>query len=66
MDPASLVSAMMGAQVGRAQIAVAAKIMRMNADQDQAVAGLLEAAQKNADALVKAAQGIGTQLDISV
>ena len=36
------------------------------ADQDQAVAGLLEAAQKNATALANAAAGIGTQLDISV
>jgi len=66
MDMDALASAFVGAQMGRVQLAAAAKLMRMNADQDAAVAGLIEAAQKNADRLAKAAAGIGTQLDITV
>ncbi len=66
MDPASLASAFIGAQTGQLQMAVAAKILRMNADQDAAVAKMIEAAQQSADRLANVAAGVGQSLDISV
>jgi hypothetical protein len=66
MDPASLVSGLMAAQTGRVQLAVAARLMRMNADMENSVAQLLDAAQANGAKLAQAALGIGTQLDITV
>ncbi|HWP25800.1 MAG TPA: hypothetical protein VNL39_05605 [Xanthobacteraceae bacterium] len=66
MDIASLASAIMVAHVGRAQLAVAAKLARMDADQARAVASLLEAAEANFDRLANVASGLGTQLDITV
>jgi hypothetical protein len=66
MDIASIASAFIGAQAGQAQLAVAAKILQMNAEQGTAVTKLLEAAQANIDNLANVAAGIGTNLDISV
>jgi hypothetical protein len=66
MDIASLATAMMAAHAGRAQLAVAAKLARMDADQARAVAGLLEAAKANFDRLANVASGLGTQLDLTV
>jgi hypothetical protein len=65
MDIASIASAFIGAQAGQAQLAVAAKILKMNADQGAAVAQLLEAAQANINNLANVAAGVGTSLDIS-
>lgn len=64
MDPASLATAAASASTAKVQMAVAQKIMKMNADQGQAVAGLLEAAASNMKAMV--ANGVGGALDISV
>lgn len=65
MDTTSLVTAMLGAQTGMLQLAVAARLARMNADQGASVAKLIDAAQQNASSLANVAGGIGTNLDVS-
>ncbi len=65
VDTTSLVTAMLGAQTGMLQLAVAARLARMNADQGASVAKLIDAAQQNASSLANVAGGIGTNLDVS-
>ena len=65
MDAVSLVSALIGAQTGMMQLAVAARLARMNADQGSAIAQLVDAAQQSIDPLANVAAGIGTSLDVS-
>jgi hypothetical protein len=64
MDVAALATAFAGSQTAQLQIAVAAKMMKMNAEAQGAVVQILEAAQENMKALVAA--GMGGNLDISV
>lgn len=66
MDPTSLVSAMAGAQMGSVQMALAAKMLKMNADSQGAIAQVLDAAQQNLSQLANVAAGVGQNLDISV
>ncbi|MGD9847193.1 MAG: hypothetical protein AB7O60_11885 [Variibacter sp.] len=66
MDVGALASAFVGAKTAQVQLAVAAKMMRMNADSQAAVAQLLESAQQNGAQLAAAANGLGANLDISV
>ena len=66
MDIGSIAAAFVAQQAGQAQLAVAAKILRMNADSAASVAKLLEAAQQNLNQLANVASGVGTSLDISV
>jgi hypothetical protein len=66
MDSADLASAFVAAQAGQTQLAVAAKMLRMNADAAQSVVQLLEAGQANIDKLANVASGIGGNLDVSV
>jgi hypothetical protein len=61
-----LVSGLVGAQTARLQMAVAAKMIAMNASADQSVVQLIDAAQQNAKSLANVAAGIGGNLDISV
>jgi hypothetical protein len=65
MDPTSLITALMGAQTGLVQLAVAARLERMNADQGSSVAKLIDAAQQSFDPLANVAAGLGTNLDVS-
>jgi len=65
MDPTSLAAAFIGAQNGSVQATLAAKMLRMNADAEQAVADLLAAAQQNLERLANVAAGVGGNLDIS-
>jgi len=65
MNDAALASAFIAARVGQVQLAVAAKMLRMNADAAQSVATLIDAAQQNMDRLANVAAGIGTNLDVS-
>jgi hypothetical protein len=65
MDTAALAAALVGAQAGSTQSVLAAKMLRMNADAEQAVAALLEAASQNLNRLANVAAGIGGSLDIS-
>lgn len=66
MDAASLAAAFVAARAGQVQLAVAAKMMRMNADSAQSVVALLEAGLANIDRLANVAAGIGGNLDVSV
>jgi hypothetical protein len=66
MDAADLAAAFVAARAGQAQLAVAAKMLRMNADNAQSVVQLLEAGQANIDRLANVAAGIGGNLDVSV
>jgi len=66
MDVASLAAAMIGAQVGKVQLAVAAKMLRMNAQAENSVVQLIDAAQQNLNDLTNVAAGIGTNIDITV
>jgi hypothetical protein len=65
MDEVALASAFIGATIGQAQLAVAAKLMRMNADAAQSAVKLIDAAQQNIDRLANVAAGIGGNLDVS-
>ena len=66
MDSADLASSFVAARAGQTQLAVAAKMLRMNAESAQAVVQLLEAGQANIDKLANVASGIGGNLDVSV
>ena len=66
MDVSSLAATMVGAQLGRAQFAMAAKMMKMNTDSAASIIQVIEAAQQNLDKLADAAAGLGQNLDISV
>ena len=62
----SLISAFIGAQVGEMQLAVAARLARMNApDMVSSVSQLVDAADQSANSLANVAAGIGTNLDVS-
>lgn len=63
---AALVSAFVGAQTAQLQMAVAAKMMRMNADAAASIVKVIEAAQDNMQQLANVASGVGGNLDISV
>ena len=63
MDVTAVASAMAGAQLGRAQLAMAAKMMKMNADNAASIIQVIEAAQQN---LGQLADGVGQNLDITV
>jgi hypothetical protein len=66
MDIASIAAAFVAAQASQLQTAMAAKMLRMNADASANAAKLLDAAQQNFDRLANVATGIGASLDISV
>ena len=57
---------MPGASAASAQMALAAKMMRMNADAEASVAKLVDAAQQNLQQIVNAAAGLGQSLDITI
>jgi hypothetical protein len=66
MDTTGLLTALMGAQTGMLQFAVAARLARMNnADDGASIVKLIDAAQQSATPLANAAAGIGTNLDVS-
>jgi hypothetical protein len=66
MDPASLAAALVGAQMSNVQMAMSAKMLRMNADSAASVAQMIDSAQQNVTNLANVAAGIGQNLDISV
>lgn len=57
---------MTGAQVGSARLALATKMVRMNADAQDAIAQVIDAGAQNAQRLSAAAAGVGQNVDISV
>jgi hypothetical protein len=66
MDVAALASALAGAQLGQVQLALAARMLRMNADMEASVAKLVESGQQNLDRLANVAAGVGGNLDMTV
>ena len=65
MDVGSIAAAFVAMQAGQLQEAVAAKMLRMNADASNGVAKLLDAANQNFNRLANVASGIGGNLDIT-
>jgi hypothetical protein len=66
MDVAAIAAAAVAAKAAEMQMAVAAKMLRMNADAASQVVNLIEAAQQNLDKLADVPAGIGQNLDLSV
>jgi hypothetical protein len=66
MNPTSLAAAMTGAQSAGVQMALAAKMLKMNADAQGAIARVLDAAQQNMQQFANSAAGVGQNVDISV
>jgi hypothetical protein len=66
MDIASIAAAFVACQASQLQTAMAAKMLRMNADSAADVAKLLQSAQQNFARLANVASGIGGNLDMSV
>jgi hypothetical protein len=65
MDPTSLAAALAGAQMSQVQMAIAAKMLRMNADNAASIVQVLDAAQKNIQSLANVAAGVGQNLNIT-
>jgi len=65
MDPASIAAALAGSQMANVQMAIAAKMLRMNADAAGAIVKVLENAQQNLASLANVADGVGQNLNIS-
>ena len=65
MDPASLATAVVGAQMSQVQLAIAAKMMRMNADSAASVVQIIGAAQQNMQSLANVAAGVGQNVNIT-
>ena len=61
----SLVTAIMGAQTGMMQLAVAARLARHECRPGRLMANLVNAAQQNFGPLANFAAGIGTNLDVT-
>jgi hypothetical protein len=66
MDDVGLVSAFIGAKVGQAQLAVAAKMLSMDVANAQTVVKMIDAAQQSVDRLANVAAGVGGNLDVDV
>jgi hypothetical protein len=64
MHTSSLAAAMVGAQMSDVQMALAAKMLRMNADAAAAIVQVLDAAQQNLASLANVAVGVGQNLNI--
>jgi len=65
MDPASIATAMLGAQSAQTQLVLATKMAKMSAQSDAAMAAMIDAAAQNASSLANVAEGVGGKLDIS-
>jgi hypothetical protein len=57
---------MSGAQMSAVQMAIAAKMLRMNADSAASVVQIIDAAQQNMQSLANVAAGVGQNVNISV
>jgi hypothetical protein len=65
MDITSVVEAMAGAKMAEVQMAIAAKMLRMNADSASSAVQIIDAAQKNMTSLANVAAGVGQNINIS-
>jgi hypothetical protein len=66
MEIGSLATFFAAGQAAQTQLAVAAKLLRMNADMARSAVQLLDAAKQNADQMAATAAGIGGNLDTTV
>lgn len=66
MDTEAVAAAAVGAQTAKVQMAAAAKLLRMSAEQDANAAKIIDQAQKNVQTLANAAAGVGQIVDFSV
>ena len=64
MDPAVLAAALAAAQAGNTQMAIAAKMTRMNADASSSIAQVIDAAQQNMTSLANVAAGVGQNVNM--
>ena len=62
----ALIDGLVAARVAQMQIAMAAKMLRMNAEAAKSAVQLLDAADANMRSLTAAASDLGKNLDISV
>ena len=65
MDVASIAAGFVAQQAAALQMAVAAKMLRMNAQSAADAAKLIDAARRNFDRLANVATGVGGNLDVS-
>jgi len=65
MDIGALASAFIGAKIAEVQMAVAPRMLRMNADAEASVVEVIDAAQQSMDRLANVAAGIGGNLDVT-
>lgn len=65
MDISSIASAFAGAQASQTQTTMAAKMLKMNAASESAIAQVLEAAQKNLQSLGNVGGGVGNNVNIT-
>ena len=65
MDSLSLATALSAAKLGRAQMALAARMLRMNADAATSIVQVIEAAQQNIASLGNVSAEIGRTLNIT-
>ena len=65
MDPLSLATVLSAAQMGGAQMALAARMLRMNADAAASIVQVIDAAQQNIASLGNVAAGVGRNLNIT-
>ncbi len=66
MDPVSIATALVGAQMSGVQLALAASMLRMNAENAGSIVKVIEAAQQNLTSLANVAPGIGQNVNIAV
>ncbi|MBK5961448.1 hypothetical protein CCR97_25055 [Rhodoplanes elegans] len=66
MNTTAVAGAAVGAQAGETQIAMTAKMMKVNAQQEKDIADMVQAAADNGQRLANVAAGVGRALDISV
>lgn len=66
MDTEAFASAALGAQTAQVQMAAAAKVLRMSADQDANAAKIIDQAQKSVQTLANVAAGVGQIVDFEV
>jgi len=66
MDSVSLAASLVSAQIGRLQLEIAGKMLRMEADPAQSAAATVEAARQEVGGLAIFAANLGGKLDMRV
>ncbi|MEZ5787781.1 MAG: hypothetical protein R3D62_15195 [Xanthobacteraceae bacterium] len=66
MDTDAVAAAAIGAQTAQVQMAAAAKLLRMSAEQDANAAKIIDQAEKSVQTLANVAAGVGQIVDFEV